>query len=85
MKYTIYHIITIFSIITFLGCKDNTNQGVDKAQETVDQRIEISKEQFNKNNMSLGRLEEKPFPTTIKGYGQFHYWWLYKDHSITGG
>jgi len=64
----IYNLITVSTILLFLGCGNSENK-TENSIEQNDDRIEISKVQFNHNKMVLGSLEKKSFPTGIKVNG----------------
>ncbi|MFY0713516.1 efflux RND transporter periplasmic adaptor subunit [Seonamhaeicola sp. NFXS20] len=61
-----YKLLTISFLLAVLGCKNSEKDSQNLAN---DNRIVISKEQFNANNMALGRLEKKTFPVSVKVNG----------------
>lgn len=69
MKRIIYNLIILNALFTFLSCGEVTKEADAIVQQNEDQRIKISKAQFKQNDMSLGYLEEKEFPSSIKVNG----------------
>ena len=67
-----YLYITLFStlLLQLLGC----GEGNKKSGETIPEQeagiIVVTKDQFRKNNMALGSLEEQPFPIIINTTGR---------------
>lgn len=61
-----YKLLIISFLLAVIGCKNSENNSKNLAN---DNRIVISKEQFNANNMALGRLEKKTFPVSIQVNG----------------
>lgn len=66
ITYNLFYIIITF---TFLSCGNPEKKLENSEQQAVDQRIIVTKDQFQKNNMLLGSATEKVFPTTIKVNG----------------
>lgn len=64
----IYNILIVSAILIFLGCGKSENK-TENTKAQNDDRLKISKAQFNHNNMVLGNQEEKAFPTGIKVNG----------------
>ena len=69
----IIYIISILSIfLTHFSCgkKDETNKQPEAQNSVIsDDRIFVSKAQFERSKMSLGSLEKKSFPVTVKTNG----------------
>ncbi|PKA98507.1 LOW QUALITY PROTEIN: cobalt-zinc-cadmium efflux system membrane fusion protein [Flavobacteriaceae bacterium MAR_2009_75] len=69
MRKPIY-ILIISQIILLHSCGEKQNvENLASETENSDESITITKEQFNTGGMTLGSLEEKSFPTTIKTNG----------------
>lgn len=67
MKYIIYSIL----FITVIGCKSKEAESTTEESTVVtDDRVFITNEQWEKNNMKLVTVEEQDFPTTIKVVGK---------------
>ncbi|WP_038006058.1 efflux RND transporter periplasmic adaptor subunit [Tenacibaculum sp. 47A_GOM-205m] len=67
MKYIIYSIL----FVTVLGCKSKeTESTTEESAVVTDNRVFITKEQWEKNSMKLVTVEEQDFPTTIKVVGK---------------
>jgi len=70
MKRIQYISFFILGLIIVFSCKNSTgDQDVDNTSLATDERIFISKEQFNQSKMVLGQREEKSFPTQIHTSG----------------
>ena len=67
MQRIIYNIALISVLLTLFSCTDTKVES--KQMETVDDRIFVSKSQFEHSKMTLGNIEEKSFPITIKTSG----------------
>jgi membrane fusion protein, heavy metal efflux system len=65
----IYKGIFIILLFACFGCNNSENQISNSEKIKEDNRIVISKEQFNANNMALGSIKEKAFPVNIKVNG----------------
>lgn len=64
------HILLITQIILLSSCGEKKNVETSSAEsEAFDGSLSITKEQFNNNGMTLGKIEEKSFPFTIKTNG----------------
>jgi len=70
MKHIIYN-ITILSILTLISCGDKEvkNKQAEMQNSISDNRIFVSKAQFKHSNMTLGSINEHPFPVTVKTNG----------------
>jgi cobalt-zinc-cadmium efflux system membrane fusion protein len=82
----IYKLVVLSIILFAIGCENSKNEAEANVQES-DDRIKVSKDQFNENSMVLGSLEEKEFPTGIKVNGMIDVPPENKAivNSITGG
>lgn len=66
--YIIYATL-LTTIILSCGNSDTKDTGSSKESVVIDNRILITKEQFDQNGMKLGTMEEKSFPTIVKTTG----------------
>jgi len=69
MKRIIYITFTSFLFLVFMNCVNSEKTTDNTIAQRVDDRIQISKIQFNENKMALGMIEEKAFPVTISVNG----------------
>ena len=71
MQNHIYKILVLFSFAILLSCGDNEKQSSENESLEVnrDDRIQISKEQFEQNNMKLDVIKEMEFPVMITTSG----------------
>ncbi|RYH76109.1 efflux RND transporter periplasmic adaptor subunit [Flavobacteriaceae bacterium 144Ye] len=69
MKRIIYITFTSFLFLVFMNCANSEKTTDNTNAQRVDDRIQISKIQFNENKMALGMIEEKAFPVTISVNG----------------
>ena len=72
MKRHLYNFVSLFILITLASCGNSENKkDNDAANESVlvDERIQITKAQFQQNGMQINSLEEKLFPETIQTTG----------------
>ena len=69
MNRIIYKIFTVGLLVFSFNCGDADKKEENSIQQDSDNHITLSKEQFNQNNMTLGSLEEKSFPTVVKVNG----------------
>ena len=71
MQNHIYKILTLFSFAILLSCGDNEKQSSENESLEVnrDDRIQISQEQFDQNNMKLDVIKEMEFPVMITTSG----------------
>ncbi len=68
MKRNLYKIVALSLFIALYSCGDKTLQSdslEDKNTEEMDNTIRVSQAQFEQSKMTLGKLEEKPFPTIV--------------------
>lgn len=68
MKRFIYIVCYAF-LLLILNCKNSENSNENSISEVQDNRIKISKIQFDQNNMALGKLETKSIPVQISVNG----------------
>jgi cobalt-zinc-cadmium efflux system membrane fusion protein len=64
--------LKIYSAILLLvifGCKNSESKSTTDIDKNQDNRIVVSKAQFQQNNMMLGSIEEQLFPVSIKVNG----------------
>jgi len=72
MKQNLYKIVTLSIIFALFGCGEKNSQSNEvknQSKEIVDDLISVTQAQFNHSNMSLGRIEEKQFPTVVNANG----------------
>ncbi len=73
MQRIIYNIVILSVVLTFYSCGEKTENHDDHEHtenEVVnDDRIFVSKAQFEQSEMTLGSIAEMPFPITIKTNG----------------
>lgn len=71
MRNSIYLLPILFSALALIGCGDSKTKSTDAVGNipSDDGLIHLTKSQFEKNNMALGKLKERPFPITIKTNG----------------
>lgn len=68
----IYNIAILSVVLTLFSCgnKEAKNEQIEtQKQATKETRIFVSKAQFQRSKMTLGSIEEKPFPVTVKTNG----------------
>ncbi|SNY94945.1 efflux RND transporter periplasmic adaptor subunit [Flagellimonas pacifica] len=71
MIQSLYKITTLSLLFALLSCGGKTKSSeVDlESKEQMDDRIQVTQAQFEQNKMTLGSLEEMPFPTSINVNG----------------
>ena len=69
MKRIIYILYSALVLLMFTNCKNSENSSELPISEQENNRIQVSKIQFNQNNMALGMLEKKPVPVKISVNG----------------
>lgn len=71
MNRIIYNITILSMILTLNSCGDKEvkNKQVEIQDSISDDRIFVSKAQFEHSNMTLGSITEHPFPVTVKTNG----------------
>ncbi|MFD1063130.1 efflux RND transporter periplasmic adaptor subunit [Winogradskyella litorisediminis] len=71
MQRVLYKIAMISVILALYSCnnREANNEIVEAQNETADDRIFVSKAQFERSKMTLGSIEEKSFPVTVKTSG----------------
>lgn len=68
MKLNIYKIVTLSLVFALFSCGEKNSQSTESKtenKEIMDDRIQVTQAQFEQTKMTLGNLEEKPFPTVI--------------------
>lgn len=65
----ITHIICYAFLLFFMNCKNSENSNKNSISEVQDDRIKVSKIQFDQNNMTLGMIEKKSIPIKISVNG----------------
>tara|TARA_R110000868_G_scaffold82265_4_gene232382 strand:- start:6434 stop:7579 length:1146 start_codon:yes stop_codon:yes gene_type:complete len=72
MQRIIYKTILLSALFISASCGDTAKKNVSSENQdkpTTNNRIYISKAQFENSNMVIGALEEKSFPTIVKANG----------------
>ena len=72
MNRIIYYFIPFILLIGISSCKNSETSAIEESQknpEPEDTIIELSKEQFEQNGMSVSSLEEKFFPEMVQANG----------------
>ena len=71
MQRILYKIIILSVMLAIYSCGDNDarKELAEIQNETIDDRIFVSKAQFERSEMTLGIIEEKSFPVTVKTSG----------------
>lgn len=69
MKNWIYGTFLLVASLSVLGCGNEKKEGNGATETVVDDRIKVSRAQFEENNMALGTLQEMEFPTLVKTSG----------------
>jgi cobalt-zinc-cadmium efflux system membrane fusion protein len=72
MRRIIYKISILSIVFSLWSCADKENQTLDSDSQNTnvtDERVQVTQAQFEKTNMLLGKLEEKPFHTVVKANG----------------
>lgn len=73
MQRIIYHLILLSSLSLLISCggkeTQNTGQQEDHEHAQEDDRVFITKAQFDNSKMTLGSMTEQPFPITVKTTG----------------
>ena len=68
MKRNIYKTVVLSFVFTLFSCgnkNSNTAEAETEGKDMMDGLIQVTQAQFEQSKMSLGRLEEKPFPTVV--------------------
>ena len=68
MKNSIYRTFILITSLIAISCGDNTKETTER-EAISDDRIKLTKAQFEQNNMELGTLSEKEFPVIVKATG----------------
>ena len=69
MKNRITWCMAIVSSIILLGCKNSREMQKEDGEDSLSEFIFVSKEQFNSENMLLGKLEEREFHSVVNCSG----------------
>lgn len=72
MQHIIYKVAILSVVLSLFSCgnKEAKNNQVEKQKEEMgNHRIFVSKAQFERSKMTLGSIEEKSFPVTVKTNG----------------
>ncbi len=69
MKRIIHITCTTFLLLIFMTCANSEKATDISVSQDIDDRIQVSKIQFDQNKMALGIIEEKAFPITISVNG----------------
>ncbi|MEH6747927.1 MAG: efflux RND transporter periplasmic adaptor subunit [Maribacter arcticus] len=71
MQKNIYRIVILFIFAIVLSCGDKEKQAIKSgaSEANTDNRIQVTQEQFNQNNMSLGQIKESEFPIMVTTSG----------------
>src|SRR5210317_124049 len=72
MNRILYYFIPLILLIGITSCKNAETTGISESQKNAepgDTIIELSKEQFEQNGMSVSSLEEKFFPEIVQANG----------------
>lgn len=71
MQNHIYKILVLFTFAMLSSCGDKEKQSNENAtlEANTDNRIQVTHEQFDQNNMSLGQIKESDFPIMVTTSG----------------
>ncbi|WP_339841670.1 efflux RND transporter periplasmic adaptor subunit [uncultured Maribacter sp.] len=71
MQNHIYKILVLFTFAMLSSCGDKEKQSNENAtlETNTDDRIQVTQEQFDQNNMSLGQIKESDFPIMVTTSG----------------
>ena len=71
MKRILYKIILLSIVISLFNCTSKEKITIEKTKNNTSATnlIEVTKAQFKNSNMTLGKLEEKSFPTIVNVNG----------------
>ena len=71
MQKNIYRIVILFIFAIVLSCGDKEKQAIESggSEANTDNRIQVTQEQFDQNNMSLGQIKESEFPIMVTTSG----------------
>ncbi|WP_431133278.1 efflux RND transporter periplasmic adaptor subunit [Psychroserpens mesophilus] len=64
-----YIVCSTLVLLLLMNCKNSENSPETTISEDEDSRIQVSKVQFNQNNMTLGTIEKKAMPIKISVNG----------------
>jgi len=71
MQKNIYRIVILFIFTIVLSCGGKEKQAIKSgaSEANTDNRIQVTQEQFDQNNMSLGQIKESEFPIMVATSG----------------
>ncbi len=71
MQINIYRIVILFIFTIVLSCGNKEKQSIESvaSEANTDNRIQVTQEQFDQNNMSLGQIKENEFPIIVTTSG----------------
>ena len=71
MQKNIYRIVIFFIFTIVLSCGDKEKQSIERgsSEDKIDDRIQVTQEQFDQNKMSLGKIKESEFPIMVTASG----------------
>lgn len=72
MKLHIYKTAILSLVFVHFSCGEKSSQSAEVETESkvmVEDRVQVTQAQFEQSKMTLGSLEEKPFPTVITANG----------------
>lgn len=71
MQKNIYKIVIFFIFTIVLSCGDKEKQSIERgsSEDKIDDRIQVTQEQFDQNKMSLGQIKESEFPIMVTASG----------------
>lgn len=72
MQQNIYKTLTLSIIFALFSCGEKNSQSTETENQnknSVDERISVTEAQFKHSKMTLGRFEEKPYPTVVNANG----------------
>ncbi|WP_339627818.1 efflux RND transporter periplasmic adaptor subunit [uncultured Maribacter sp.] len=71
MQKNIYKTVILFIFAIIISCGDKEKQSIDNgaSDSTIDEHIQVTQEQFEQNNMSLGQIKESEFPIMVTTSG----------------
>lgn len=71
MQKNIYRIVILFIFAIVLSCGGKEKQAIKSgaSEANTDNRIQVTQEQFDQNNMSFGQIKESEFPIMVATSG----------------
>jgi cobalt-zinc-cadmium efflux system membrane fusion protein len=64
-----YKFLTLGFLLLAFNCHDTGTKNESGTQQDPDNRLMLTKEQFKQNDMALGSIDKKSFPTVVKVTG----------------